>query len=165
MCSFTSSIMVTGRTICSSTPPKQKRSSSISGGRKRISFHYTSTGMVWRGVDFCFLGVHLEEDLTWAVKTSELLKKAQQILPEGSEEKQHLPETAGVLSSVLHWEHPEILWYSICTVGQRVIKIASPQFNSNEYCAVWTSGHTVAPNILRKYWSCSENSSQLLWWK
>lgn len=35
---------------------------------------------VERVTDFCFLGVHIKEELSWSVNTSELLKKAQQRL-------------------------------------------------------------------------------------
>ena len=46
---------------------------------------------VERVVDFRFLGVHHEEDLTWGMNTSELLA-AETAVPDGSEEKQNLPD-------------------------------------------------------------------------
>ncbi|KAL0194752.1 hypothetical protein M9458_008324, partial [Cirrhinus mrigala] len=45
-----------------------------------ISQLYISGDGVERVPDFCFLGVNVEEHLTWGMNTSELLKKAQQRL-------------------------------------------------------------------------------------
>lgn len=61
-------------------------------------------------VDFWFLGVHLEEDLNSGV--NRCWKKAQQRLNflRGSSEKQHLPETVGVLLFCI------CVWYSSSTV-------------------------------------------------
>ena len=63
---------------------------------------YINIDGVERGVDFCLLGVHLEQDLTSEHLRAAKRGPAETGLPEGSEEKQHLPETAGVLLSVLN---------------------------------------------------------------
>ncbi|KAK0146537.1 hypothetical protein N1851_014143 [Merluccius polli] len=64
---------------------------------------------VERLADFHFLGVHIEEDLTWSVNTSELLKKAQQRLYFLRILRKNHTETAGVLLPSHHREHPYIL--------------------------------------------------------
>ena len=70
----------------------------IDSSRKREVFLPPTIGgdCVERVADLHFLGLHIEEDLTWSVNTSELLKKgpAETALPEGTEEE-HLTETAG----------------------------------------------------------------------
>ena len=62
---------------------------------------YINGVSVERVVDFRFLAVHLEEDLTWGVNTSELLKKAHQRL--------HFLR-ALKKNHILICEHPHILY-------------------------------------------------------
>ena len=72
---------------------------------------------VERVSDFRFLGVNIMEDLTWSVHTTKLVKKAQQRLPESSQEEQHSPKTAGVLHGIL--SYCLCVWISSCTVAKR----------------------------------------------
>lgn len=48
--------------------------------KKEILPFFISGDCVQRGADFRFLGVPMEESLTWSTNTSEPLKKAQQRL-------------------------------------------------------------------------------------
>ena len=105
-----------GKTIWSSTPPKQKV---IIIKRGHSRFHGYPSTIHRRGQCGKGGGLPLPGSPSWGgpeLGLEHLLaaKKgpAETALPEGSKKKQHLLETAGVrLSvrlSVLHWEHPHI---------------------------------------------------------
>ena len=89
---------------------------------------------VERVADFCFLGVDMEESLSWSMNTSELLKKAQQrqyflrILRRNNITQRLLVSFyRASIESIL--THCMCVWYTSCTVAQkkvlqRVINIA-----------------------------------------
>ena len=73
---------------------------------------------------FRFLGVHIEEDLTWGVNTSEVLKKAQQRLYflrmlRGNNISQRLMVSFYRCSIESILTYCICVWYSSCTMAQR----------------------------------------------
>lgn len=89
-----------------------------------ISQLYISRNCVEKVSDFCFLGFHIEEDLTWVVNTFELLKKAQQRL-----HFLRVLRKSNISQKLLvsfYWSSIESIfmycicvWYSSCTGAQR----------------------------------------------
>uniref|UniRef100_A0A3P9IGT3 Reverse transcriptase domain-containing protein n=1 Tax=Oryzias latipes TaxID=8090 RepID=A0A3P9IGT3_ORYLA len=89
-----------------------------------VSPLFISGVCVERVPDFRFLGVHIEEDLTWGVNTSELLKKAQQrlhflrVLRKNNISQRLLVSFYRCsIESIL--TYCVCVWFSRCTVAQR----------------------------------------------
>ncbi len=83
-----------------------------------------SGDIVERVADFRYLGVHIEENLTWSVNTSELLKKAQQRLyflrilrKENITQRLLVSFYRASIESIL--TYCICIWYTSCTVAQR----------------------------------------------
>ncbi len=83
-----------------------------------------SKDCVERVSDFCFLGVHITEDLTWGANTAELVKKAQQrlyflrVLRKNNIPQNLLVSFYGCsIESIL--TYCLCVWFSSCTVAQR----------------------------------------------
>ncbi|KAK3561725.1 hypothetical protein QTP86_012698 [Hemibagrus guttatus] len=79
---------------------------------------------VERVADFCLLGIYIEEDLTWSVNTSELLKKAQQRLHflrvlRKNNITQRLLVSFYRCSIESLLKYCICVWYTSCTVAQR----------------------------------------------
>ncbi len=69
-------------------------------------------GTLWRTSNFRFLGVHLDDDLTWSTNTTAAIKDTSEtVLSEST-----YTETVGVLLPLRHREHPHIL--HLCVVFQ-----------------------------------------------